>query len=415
MGIVALAAALSVASLGIFSAGARAQSSEPGATEPAASESPGAGDQLDSIIAMVFGGESVADSLGSFWTQTFPTFSDQPYHDPQGGFFPYHTGEASSGGCAGPADDVAQNAAYCFDDESITYDVTWLDSLLQNDGPAGPMTILAHEWGHHIQNLAGAPQISKQKELQADCYGGMYLGFLTDQGVLGETDIRDSLRTTYSVGDQPDEQGAWTDADVHGAPNERRQAEGIGFSTGDGNYCVAFGDWQDQPAAPLFEDKSLRVEPFADPTAQADGSLLLELPTAEVDVSEVDLAAGTRAGPELASAIEGRFPDASGWDIGQPRAGWLEDLGVGTGSGATTTFSGTAQDGSVQAGVAALQVDPDGTAQLYVVTGSDTTDANAAETDGQEALDALTWGYCDPEAEVTANCPVTALPSESPG
>jgi predicted metalloprotease len=415
LSLVAVAAVLALASLGVLGTGTLGQSSEPGATEPTVSESPGAGDQLDSIVAMLFGGEDQPDSLGSFWTQTFPTFSDQPYHDPQGGFFPYRTGEASSGACGGPADDAAQNASYCDDDESITYDVTWLNSLLQDNGPAGPMTILAHEWGHHIQNLAGSPQISKQAELQADCYGGMYLGFLTDQGVLGQDDIRDSLRITYSVGDQPDEVGAWTDEDVHGAPNERRQAEGIGFSTGVGDYCVAFGDWQDQPAAPLFEDKSLRVEPFADPTPQADGSLLLELPNAEVDVSEVDLDAGTRAGPELASAIERRFPDASGWDIGQPRAGWLEDLGVGTGSGATTTFSGTAQDGSVQAGVAALQVDPDGTAQLYVVTGSDTTDASAAETQAQEALDALTWGYCDPEAEVTTNCPADEVPSTSPG
>lgn len=88
---------------------------------------------------------------------------------------------------------------------------------------------------------------------------------------------------------------------------------------------------------------------------------------------------------------------------------------MGTGSGATTTFSGTSQDGSVEAGVAALQVDPDGTAQLYVATGADTTDANVAETEAEQALDALTWGYCDPEAEGTANCPVTAVPSEFPG
>jgi uncharacterized protein len=412
--VVALAVVLAMGAIGMLSPGVWAQAT--GASEsPGAAESSAEPSELESIISMVFGGEDQADSLGSYWTQTFPTFSDQPYHDPQGGFFPYQTGDASGGGCSEDADDAAQNAAYCFDDESITYDVTWLDSLLQDDGPAGPMTILAHEWGHHIQNLAGAPDISKQAELQADCYAGMYLAFLTDQGVLSETDIRNSLRTTYSVGDQPDEQGAWTDPDVHGAPNERRQAEGIGFSSGSGDYCVAFGDWQDQPAAPLFEDKSLRVEPFADPTPQADGSLLLELPDAEVDVSELELPPETRAGPELLAAIQERFPDAAGWDIGAPQAGWLEDLGVGTGSGATTTFSGTAQDGSVEAGVAALQVDPDGTAQLYVVTGADTSDPNVAEDEGEQALDALTWGYCDPEAEVTSNCPVTAQPSESPG
>jgi predicted metalloprotease len=417
MRVIALAAALSIPfSIGVLGKGALAQSSEPSATEsPFASDSAQSSGDLDSIISMVFGGEDVPNSLGTYWTQTFPTFSDQPYHDPQGGFFPYRTGEASSGACGGPADDVAQNASYCDDDESITYDVTWLGSLLHDDGPAGPMTVLAHEWGHHIQNLVGSPQISKQAELQADCYAGMYLGFLTDQGVLGDSDIRDSLKVTYSIGDQPDERGAWTDEDVHGAPNERRQAEGIGFSAASGDYCVGFGDWQDQPAAPLFEDKSLRVEPFADPTTQADGSLLLELPDAEVDVSELTLPAGSAAGPELASAIEGRFPDAAGWDLAAPQDGWLETYGVGTGSGATTSFSGTSSDGSIEAGMAALQVDPDGTAQLYVATGSDTTQADVAETQGQRALDALTWGYCDPEAEVTSNCPVDVVPSASPG
>ena len=42
------------------------------------------GSSLDAIIAEVLGGPDVPDSLQSYWASTFPTFSDKPYHDPDG-------------------------------------------------------------------------------------------------------------------------------------------------------------------------------------------------------------------------------------------------------------------------------------------------------------------------------------------
>ena len=41
--------------------------------------------------------------------------------------------------------------------------------------------------------------------------------------------------------------------------------------------------------------------------------------------------------------------------------------------------------------------------------GTDTTDPDIAIGEAQDALDALTWGYCDPDAEVTTNCPVDQI------
>ena len=236
------------------------------AQSPDPTLAPGGADGVAAIITEVIGGPDVKDSLQTFWAATFPTFSNATYHDPRGGFFPYGTGEGSGGACAeGPAD-AARNAAYCGGDESISYDVDWLGSLYATDGTAGPITVLAHEWGHHLQHLAGEPDISKSAELQADCYAGMYLRWLADAGVLGEADVLDSLKVTYSLGDDPDSSDAWTDPDVHGTPTERRQAEGVGYSARAGDYCVAYGDRQDQPPAPLFDDKTIRVGPFSDPT-----------------------------------------------------------------------------------------------------------------------------------------------------
>jgi len=379
-----------------------------GSGTPDATLSADAAANLDAIIADELGGGAVADSLQAYWASTFPTFSSEAYHDPAGGFFPYHTGEGSGGACAEAAGDAAQNAAYCGTDESITYDVDWLGTLYRDSGAAGPITVLAHEWGHHIQHLAGEPNVSKSAELQADCYAGMYLRNLADIGTLGPNDVTDSLAVTYSLGDDPSSPGTqvnWTDPDVHGTANERRQAEGIGYSTAAGDYCVAYADWQDQPAAPLFGDKTIRLEPFADPTRSVDGSFSFTLPDARVELWQATFAAGASASTELKAAIEAKVPDAATWDIAAPQDGWLETLGWGTGSGATTTFSGTLADGSVEAGAAALQIDPTGQAQLYVSIGADTTAADNAIGQAQDALDALSWGYCDPEAEVTTNCP----------
>ena len=232
----------------------------------------------------------------------------------------------------------------------------------------------------------------------------MYLRSLADAGVIDDSVVTDSLKVTYSLGDDPSTAGAWTDPDVHGTPTERRQAEGVGYSTGVGDFCVAYGDWQDQPPAPLFDDKTIRVEPFSDPTTADDGSYVFTLPGATVQVVEENYPADTTAAGELVAALQESVPDAATWDIATPADGWLEALGWGTGSGATTTFRGTAADGSVEAGAAALQIDPSGTAQLYIAVGANTTDTDSAVGQGQDALDALTWGYCDPEAEVTTNC-----------
>ncbi len=361
-------------------------------------------DETDALVADLIGGPEVSDSLQSFWAATFPTVSETPYHDPQGGFFPYLSGDPSGGACAEDGESAADNAAYCEGDESITYDVRFLAGLQAQYGLAGPIFVMAHEWGHHISGLAGSPQISKQAELQADCYAGMYLGSLVDEGTLTYDDVTGMLDVASSIGDAGN-MGRWTDADVHGDPNERRQAAGIGFSTADGAYCVAYSGWKDEPAAPLFSDKSIRLEPFAVPVVADDGSYTIELPEAVVQVWASDHPAGTIAASVLLEALTQTYPDAADWHVADPEAGWIEIFGWATGSGATTTFSGTDADGSAIGGMAALLIDPEGTGELYVAFGADRQDPDAAKSQAEAGLGALTWGYCDPDAEITDNCP----------
>ena len=126
-----------------------------------------------------------------------------------------------------------------------------------------------------------------------------------------------------------------------------------------------------------------RLEPFADPTRAEDGSFQFQLPDASVELSQGTFPEGTSAADELVAAIEADAPDAATWDIAAPEDGWLETRGWGTGSGATTTFSGTSADGTLEAGAAALQIDPSGEAQLYIAMGADTSDPDIAV--GEEA------------------------------
>ncbi|MFN8621858.1 MAG: neutral zinc metallopeptidase [Chloroflexota bacterium] len=398
--------AVATIALGAMAGGwlpAAAQSPDPAESSDAAG-SPTA-DSLDATeqeIAAALSGDD--QSLQAYWAEAFPTFSDQPYHDPQGGFFPYNTGDPSGGGCSEDGETAAQNAMYCGKDESITYDVTWLASLYDTWGPVGPLMLMAHEWGHHIQAVAGTPETSKAAELQADCYAGMYLGFLRDQEVLTDEDIANGISVAYSIGDTAGSVTDWMDPEVHGLPNERRQATGIGYVTGNGAYCAAYGDWQNDEPAALFSDKSLRLEPFADPTPQEDGSLSIELPDAQVLVWGDDFDPSTPAADQIGEALTASVAGADTWTTSTPDTSWLETMGWGTGSGTRLTFTGEDENGNPTGGAAALQIDPSGTGELWVAWGADTTDADVASQEGDAAIDALAWGYCDPEAEVNANC-----------
>lgn len=157
---------------------------------------------------------------------------------------------------------------YCPADESIYYDTTFFDEVLERQlgGPDGRFVeyyVLAHEYGHHISNLLGffgkvrtqqGPQSDAVRlELQADCYAGMWAHHATEtedsQGNVLITeltleDVQLALEAAAAVGDdriQEKTQGqvseeTWT----HGSAESRMKWFGIGYEQGELDACDTF-------------------------------------------------------------------------------------------------------------------------------------------------------------------------------
>lgn len=129
--------------------------------------------------------EGAAVVLESYWAANASEVGIRNYVDPT---VILYDGQTSSS-CG-----TASNAVgpfYCPTDQSIYVDTSFFDILTQQfgatGGPLSEMYVLAHEWGHHVQNLAGALTADRQRdtgdnggqvriELQADCYAGAWMG-----------------------------------------------------------------------------------------------------------------------------------------------------------------------------------------------------------------------------------------------
>jgi predicted metalloprotease len=155
---------------------------------------------------------------------------------------------------------------YCPADQGVYLDLGFFDTLRTqfgvDAGAFGEAYVLAHEYGHHIQNLTGQMQNLRpgsgplsdavRLELQADCYAGLWAHHATRPSPSGEvlitelTDeaIRDGLRAAAAVGDdyiQERFQGSvhpesWT----HGSSEQRQRWFMTGFQTGALESCDTF-------------------------------------------------------------------------------------------------------------------------------------------------------------------------------
>lgn len=158
---------------------------------------------------------------------------------------------------------------YCPVDKTAYFDTSFFEVLVDQFGSSGgPLAqeyVVAHEYGHHVQNLQGilgraqrdpegAQGAGVRTELQADCYAGVWAhhAAITRQestGVpylepLSDKDIADALSAASSVGDDRIQQAAtgrvnpesWT----HGSSEQRQKWFTIGYQTGDPNKCDTF-------------------------------------------------------------------------------------------------------------------------------------------------------------------------------
>ena len=196
----------------------------------------------------------VLASTEQVWTKIFAD-SGQRYQAPTLNFY---TGGAESG--CGYASSAA-GPFYCPPDQGLFLDTGFFDELANRFGAQGDAAqayVIAHEVGHHIQNLTGAAQkvsaiqqrgsqaegnaASVKLELQADCYAGVWA---RQSGRLEPGDIEEGMTAANAIGDdtlQKRSQGAVVpDSFTHGSSADRMRWLKRGLDTGDPAACDTFG------------------------------------------------------------------------------------------------------------------------------------------------------------------------------
>ena len=163
---------------------------------------------------------AVENSLTDYWADALPAQSNATFR-------PIAAMQTFTGGTSTGCGDATAEVGpfYCPADDTIYLDTTFFEQVLQQqlNGPAGEFVepyVLAHEYGHHIQNVLGTMgQVQTQRgpnsdavrlELQADCYAGMWAKNATSTDDAGgealildltQEDIQQAIEAAKSVGD----------------------------------------------------------------------------------------------------------------------------------------------------------------------------------------------------------------------
>jgi predicted metalloprotease len=143
-------------------------------------------------------------------------------------------------GCGVERDIDAAGIYYCRIDETIYFSPEFEELVVRAVGDYGWNHIIAHEWGHHIQDLLGI-NVSRDPELDdgyyvieieqmADCFAGIYAQDALASGEIRRSDVRDAETITEESGDLADV--AWDDITAHGTGEQRVQAMLTGFEDG---------------------------------------------------------------------------------------------------------------------------------------------------------------------------------------
>jgi predicted metalloprotease len=169
---------------------------------------------------------------------------------------------AQSGRSGCGAAQSAMGPFYCPSDNGIYLDTDFYKDLDQRFGAKGDFArdyVIAHEYGHHIQNLLGlseqvqsasranpsrANQLSVRLELQADCYAGVWAAKNRDRIEPG--DLEEGLTAAHQIGDDTLMKGAGQrpveDAFTHGSSAQRMEWLRKGIESGNEDACDTFGD-----------------------------------------------------------------------------------------------------------------------------------------------------------------------------
>ena len=205
------------------------------------------------------------NSIQAFWTDELPKSFAETYKPAKTVFF----SQRVSTGCG--AADSGTGPFYCPADDRVYIDLTFYKLLADQLGAPGEFAqpyVLAHEYGHHVQDLLGIEaqmrreqqrdpsqenKLSVKLELQADCFAGVWAkGATGTQDASGQKifksltaeDVQQGIDTAGKIGDDTLQQrsgGTINPAEfTHGTSAQRQEWFSTGYNKGDPKSCDTF-------------------------------------------------------------------------------------------------------------------------------------------------------------------------------
>lgn len=197
----------------------------------------------------------ILGSTEDVWKSQFasgglPEYAGRPgaYQDPTLVVF---SSAVSTGGCGNATSDVGP--FYCPADRKLYIDPGFYDVMeqrLKAPGDFAQAYVIAHEVGHHVQNLIGSNKVrlrgetdnqgSVRLELQADCFAGVWGHTARASLSITEEDLREAVNAAHQIGDDTLGHSDATKF-THGSSDQRMRWFKRGFTSGDARQCDTFG------------------------------------------------------------------------------------------------------------------------------------------------------------------------------
>jgi hypothetical protein len=197
------------------------------------------------------------DDVLLYWDSQFPVSFQGTFAGTDTVFF----SGATNTGCGQAS--AQTGPFYCPVDQLVYFDLDFLEQLQSRFGATGDLAaqyIVAHEYGHHVQNITGisdrtnaaqqqfpdaANEFSVALELQADCFAGAWASSVAERGLFDrEGEIDEALGAAEAVGDDRIMESAGQEVNpesfTHGSAEQRRTWFAKGFDTGDPEQCTTF-------------------------------------------------------------------------------------------------------------------------------------------------------------------------------
>ena len=194
---------------------------------------------------------AIMGSTEDVWREILPKQAGVNYTDPQLVLFTDQVQSACGYTTA------ATGPFYCPGDRKLYLDFAFFRELqheFKAPGDFAQAYVIAHEVGHHVQNLLGTMsqvqragndnRLSVALELQADCYAGVWAYYAAQKGLVETGDAEEAVRAAASVGDDTIQKRTTgyvvPDSFTHGTSKERMQYFARGMQSGDMRQCQTF-------------------------------------------------------------------------------------------------------------------------------------------------------------------------------